>query len=72
MVTVIQVLCAPGNRTRILHLKGLDPEKRYRIEGEDTIIKGDSLMYAGLPVPAMKGDFAGKVMHLVAENDKTK
>ncbi len=72
MVTVIQVLCAPGNRTRILYLKGLDPEKRYRIEGEDTIIKGDSLMYAGLPVPAMKGDFAGKVMHLVAENDKTK
>lgn len=72
MVTVIQVLCAPGNRTRILRLKGLDPEKRYRIEGEDTLIKGDSLMYAGLPVPAMKGDFAGKVLHLVAENDKTK
>lgn len=69
VVTVIQVLCAPGGRSRILRLKGLDPEKRYRIEGEDLVIKGDSLMYAGLPVPAMKGDFVGRVMHLIAEKE---
>jgi len=67
LVTWIQVLCGPGRRSRFVRLKGLDAEKRYRVEGEDTVLTGDCLMYAGLRIPDMKGDFVGKIIHLVQE-----
>lgn len=65
LVTFIQVKGRAGQRSRRLLLKGLNPEKMYRIEGEDGVYGGDALMYAGLQVAAMWGDFQGKLIHLV-------
>ena len=65
LVTWIQVLGGAGRRSRFVRLKGLAPEKRYQVEGENRTFSGDSLMYAGLQIPDLKGDFVGKLIHLV-------
>ncbi|MDE7048701.1 alpha-galactosidase [Parablautia intestinalis] len=67
LVTWIQVLGGPSRHSRVVRLKGLAPDKRYRIEGEDMVLTGDSLMYAGICMPVMSGDFLGKLVHLVQE-----
>ena len=56
-----------SRHSRVVRLKGLAPDKRYRIEGEDMVLTGDSLMYAGICMPVMSGDFLGKLVHLVQE-----
>ncbi len=67
MVTWIQVLGGASRHSRNLRLKGLAPDKYYRIENEDVVLRGDSLMYAGICMPVMSGDFKGKILHLVEE-----
>ena len=64
LVTWIQVLCGPGRKSRFVRLKGLDPEKNYRLEESGECYSGESLLYAGLPVPDMRGDFVGRIFHL--------
>ena len=49
-----------------LRLKGLDPEARYRVNGGETLWRGDVLMYAGYPVPPMWGDYQSLQLHLEA------
>lgn len=65
LVTFIQVKGRTGQRSRRIFLRGLHPDKKYRIEGEDGVFGGDTLMYAGLRVAGMWGDFQGKLIHLV-------
>lgn len=67
MVTWIQVLGTVGLRSRMVRLKGLDENREYKVEGENVLLRGDTLMYAGLPVPVAKGDFAGGIIHLISE-----
>lgn len=43
--------------TSILKLRGLDEEKDYMLLGTDQVYGGDELMYAGLVIPELKGDF---------------
>jgi alpha-galactosidase len=38
-------------------LQGLDPAKVYRMEGTDFSFGGDQLMYVGLNIPELPGDF---------------
>lgn len=42
----------------ILKLRGLDENKDYQLLGTDQVYGGDELMYAGLVIPELKGDFA--------------
>lgn len=41
----------------VLKLKGLDEETCYEIEGLEGSFTGDTLMYAGVVIPAMQGDY---------------
>ena len=56
----------------VLRLKGLDPQRRYRITGtdglygSDTLYRGDTLMYAGYPVPLLWGDYQSVQLYLEA------
>ena len=50
-----------------LKLKGLDPGANYRINGGETLWRGDMLMYAGYPVPPMRGDYQALQLHLEAD-----
>ena len=65
LVTWIQVKGEANQHSRMILVKGLDPEAMYRIEGTEQIFGGDTLMYAGMLVERLWGDFTGKLIHLV-------
>ncbi len=54
-----KVLAQPNPPLRRIRLKGLDPGRDYRIDGETGIFAGDELMNAGIniPLPKLLGDF---------------
>lgn len=54
-----KTLAEPNPPLRRVRLKGLDPEKNYRMNGENRIFAGDELMNAGINIPLSKllGDF---------------
>ncbi len=65
LVTFIQVMMRPNYHSRRICLKGLDPKKNYRIEGEERVYSGEAMMYAGIQVENPWGDFRGKLLHVV-------
>ncbi len=65
LVTYIQVLGRPSARSRRILLKGLCPDKLYRIEGEERTYLGSTLMQAGVLVGNLWGDYKGKLIHIV-------
>ena len=67
LVTFVQVMGRPNSHSRRILLKGLCPDKKYRIEGEDRTYLGSTLMQAGVLVGNMWGDFKGKLIHLLEE-----
>jgi len=67
LVTFVQVMGRPNSHSRRILLKGLCPDKKYRIEGEDRTYFGSTLMQAGVLVGNMWGDFKGKLIHLLEE-----
>ena len=67
LITYIQVIARANARSRRIRLKGLEAKSRYRISGTDEIYSGEILMYAGLPVAGISGDFKGKLIHLTRE-----
>ncbi len=60
-----------GRGIRYLRLRGLDPSARYRIEGSelsegaDSLYSGDTLMNAGIPMPAPVCDGDGVLIHFI-------
>jgi len=67
LITYIQVLARPNHHSRRIRLKGLDKKKMYRIEGTNEIYSGAALMYAGINIEGLRGDYQGKLIHLVAQ-----
>ncbi len=65
LVTFIQVMGRPNAHSRRILLKGLCPDKKYRVEGEDRTYLGSTLMQAGILVGNMWGDYKGKLIHIV-------
>ena len=65
LVTFVQVINRPNYKSRRITLKGLDPQKNYCLEGEDTVYAGDTLMYAGILIRNPWGDFQSKLLHFV-------
>ena len=66
LVTFVQVLGRPNQKGRLIHIPGLDPERTYRVEGEDLTLTGGTLERAGLFVQDLHGDFRSKLIHIVA------
>lgn len=63
-VVYVSILQEPYPPLGRFKLQGLDPEKSYRLEGEDDApYGGDELMYAGLRLPQFHGDFSSRVYH---------
>ncbi|WP_058304247.1 alpha-galactosidase [Gorillibacterium timonense] len=65
VVFFFKVLAEPFGPKASLHLKGLDPERDYVVEGVGTY-GGDRLMNVGLSFEPLKGDYASKVFRLKA------
>ncbi len=64
LYTFVQVLNRPNVHSRKICFKGLAPDKKYRIEGEDGIYTGDILMKAGYLVQNLPGDFQSRLIHM--------
>ncbi|WP_315068510.1 alpha-galactosidase [uncultured Clostridium sp.] len=56
-VSYFRVLGIPNEPIRRLYLRGLDPYKNYSVEGFQEIFGGDELMYGGLTIPDLQGDY---------------
>ncbi len=77
LVTFIQVLGRVNCHSRRIRLQGLDPGLRYRLEyvdgaadeskgeGTDRTYLGETLMKAGLLIRNPRGDFQGRLIHVV-------
>lgn len=65
LYTFVQVLNRPNHHSRRIYFKGLDPDKRYRIEGEEEVYSGDVLMKAGYLIRNMWGDYKSRLIHLM-------
>lgn len=57
VLAFFRVLSQPGERVPILKCKGLNSRYLYRHHETGKIYGGDELMYAGLTLPRIKGDF---------------
>ncbi|MCL6605474.1 MAG: alpha-galactosidase [Paenibacillus sp.] len=57
VVVYARVLAEPNDSLYYLRLKGLDPEADYEWVEGGGVYGGDHLMYAGLPIPDLHGDF---------------
>ncbi|WP_240159699.1 GH36 C-terminal domain-containing protein [Paenibacillus aceris] len=44
-----------------MRLKGLNPDFDYRIEGAEGVFPGNHLLYAGIPITGLRGDFQSKI-----------
>lgn len=66
-VAYFRVLALPNGPIKRLDLRGLDPDKEYRVSSKDGIYGGDELMYAGLIIPDLQGDYQSIVWHLKSE-----
>ncbi|KWX75472.1 alpha-galactosidase [Paenibacillus riograndensis] len=61
-----RVLAGPNMSRPRLRLQGLDPEKDYVLKETGAVYGGDRLMYAGLLLQELHGDFQSKLLHFVA------
>lgn len=68
LVTFVQVLARPNRHSTRLTLKGLNPQGQYQDEETKQVYSGDTLMYAGLLMKDLYGDYASKLVHLVKIN----
>jgi len=66
LVTYIQVYQRPNHRSRRIRLKGLDENTVYRDSLTGESCSGSALMYAGINITGLYGDFRGKLIHLTA------
>jgi alpha-galactosidase len=64
LVTFIQVSARPNFRMRRIYLKGLREDTLYRVEGTEEILSGGALMYAGINIENMWGDYLGSLIHI--------
>lgn len=64
LFTFVQVLNRPNHHNRRIYFRGLDPDKYYRVEGEEGTYSGDVLMKAGYLVSNMWGDYKSRLIHL--------
>ncbi|CCQ96697.1 Alpha-galactosidase 1 [[Clostridium] ultunense Esp] len=68
LVFYFKVLAQPNEPLKRLYLKGLDPNALYEWIESGEIYGGDSLMYAGINIPFLHGDFTSFVWRLKKRN----
>ena len=66
LLTYIQVLNLANSRSRIIKLKGLDPNQYYKVDGMEHILSGNALMCAGICMDKLWGDFKGNLVYVRA------
>ena len=67
-VAYFRVMALPNGPITRLKLNGLDPQKDYSISDKIGSYGGDELMYAGLTIPDLKGDYQSVTWSLRCED----
>jgi len=65
LVTYVMVKRRANSRSRNIKLLGLDPDKTYRIEGQERTYLGSTLMNAGILAEDTWGDNQAWLYHIV-------
>ena len=58
----VQVRARANAKSRMLRLKGLDPQRRYLAEEKE--YQGNTLLQAGIRIPAEMGDFRSRLVEI--------
>lgn len=66
LAAYVRVLGKPNARSARVRLQGLSENTRYRMEGTDTVLSGAALMYAGIQIGGLRGDFESRLLHFTA------
>ncbi len=68
LVTVVTEHLTVNGPQEYIRLKGLDPDRLYRMEheGKDLVLSGMALMHGGIPIPREVPDFTSFIYHLTA------
>ncbi|BBI33027.1 alpha-galactosidase [Cohnella abietis] len=61
----VRVLAEPNAPLDWIRFKGLDANAKYRVEEQGSVYGGDQLMYSGLPIPQLNGDYQSYVWRFV-------
>ncbi len=64
LITYVQVLNRANCRSRQICLKGLSPDKKYKLSTSEKVYFGSTLMYAGILINNPWGDFKGGLIHI--------
>lgn len=64
VVTYVRILSMIEQMETTVKLKGLDPDKFYKLENDGEVYSGSELMYAGLTMYLPAGDFLSKQLIL--------
>ncbi|MCH1961854.1 alpha-galactosidase [Clostridium perfringens] len=64
VVSYVRQLALVNESFSNLKLTALDKDSEYEIIGEDIILSGDELMYIGLNIPELQGDYVSKLWRL--------
>ena len=64
LVTYVQVRNRANAHVRKIRLKGLDPQKKYTVEGMEKAYYGDTLLNAGIVVKNMRGDSQSTLIYI--------
>ncbi|EOT2959490.1 alpha-galactosidase [Clostridium perfringens] len=64
VVSYVRQWALVNERFSNLKLTALDKDSEYEIIGEDIILRGDELMYIGLNIPELQGDYVSKLWRL--------
>lgn len=67
-VAYFRVLAVPNGPITRLNLKGLDQNRNYSIIGKDGVYGGEELMYAGISIPYLQGDYQSITWRLKSKN----
>lgn len=67
-VAYFRILAVPNGPITRLNLRGLDPNINYSILGKNGIYGGEELMYAGLCIPSLQGDYQSVIWRLKGIN----
>ena len=65
LLVVYRRLAVPNADVKRIRLKGLDPDKTYRIEELDITAKGSTLLNVPMPIKYKVRDFYSAVYHIV-------
>jgi len=66
----LRILGGANEPIKRLRLKGINPDFNYVLEDDGSLYGGDELMYAGIVIPELKGDFQSIMMHFKEESIK--